>query len=76
MIAPFILTEVSKAMAQVVRHNHREQILFEQQHSEEEIEDCGHVKSPDEEKFLSMVRMTVKDGSPGDEKIMFVFQNA
>ena len=49
--------EVSKAMAQFIRHNHKGQIWFEQQQIVEEIKEIGHSKSLDEETLLIMTRI-------------------
>ena len=51
--------QVSKAMSQVVRHNQKGQIWFEQQQIVE-IKDLDRSKSLDEETLLIMIRMAVK----------------
>ena len=67
--------EVSKAMAQLVRHGHKRQVRLEQQRIVEEIKGQGNLRSLDDEALLVMIRMAVRDSSPGDDKIKFVFQD-
>ena len=66
---------MSKAMAQLVRHSHKGQVRFEQQRTVEEIKGQGNLRSLDDEALLVMIRMAVRDSSPGDDKIKFVFQD-
>ena len=67
--------EVTKAMAQLVRHGHKGEVRFEQQHILEEIEGQGNLRSLDDEALLVMIRMGIRDGSLCDDKIRFVFQD-
>ena len=69
-----LTVEVSKAMAQLVRHSHKGQVRFEQQRTVEEIKGQGNLRSLDDEALLVMIRMAVRDSSPGSDKIKFVFQ--
>ena len=67
--------EVTKAMAQLVRHGHKGQVRFEQQHILEETEGQGNLRSSDDEALLVMIRMGIRDGSLCDDKVRFVFQD-
>ena len=62
--------EVSKAMAQLVRHSHKGQVRFEWN-----TEGQGNLKSLDDETLFVMIRMSVRDRTPSDEKIRFVLQH-
>ena len=71
-----MITEVSKAIAQVVTHGPAEQTWFVQQEIINEIEDNYKIKELDEETLRAMIQTAGKAGSPGDDKIMFVSQVA
>ena len=54
----------------------RSNMCFEQQQIVEEIRDPGRLRSIDEETLFIMKRMAVQDGSPGNNNMRFVFQDA
>ena len=70
------LTDVSEATAQVVRYGLGRQTGFVQQKHIEEINGFNRLKWLDEETLRAMVRAVVKNGSPADDKIRFVFHLA
>ena len=51
------------------------QVRFEQQRIVDEIKGQGNLRSLDDEALLVMMRMAVRDSSPCDDKIKFVFQD-
>ena len=70
------LTDVSEATAQVVRYGLGRQAGFLQQKHIEEINGFNRLKWLDEETLTAMVRVALKDGSPADDKLRFVFHLA
>ena len=63
-----LVIDVSKTIAQVVRHSHWRQTWFEQHKHVEEIQGSGRLKLLDEETLRATVRTAVKDGSPGGDR--------